>query len=252
MAILISAVIITYNEQKHIGKCIQSLLLVADEIVVIDSFSTDNTKDICIKLGAKFITNPFQGYIEQKNYAITQASYPYILSLDADEELSPELQQAIIKVKNNCEFDAYYVNRLNNFCGQWIKHSGWYPDRKIRLWKKEVGSWKGINPHDKLELISGAKVGYLQANLLHFTIQSIQQHVAQINHFSEIKAKSLYSRQKKTSFLKVLFKPLVKFAVCYILKLGFLDGFYGLIIAINSGYAEFLIYTKLYELQKNT
>ena len=136
--IKLSAVIITFNEEEHLEKCLSSLQNIADEIVVVDSYSTDGTKKICKDFGVRFIEQKFLGYKEQKNFALTQAKYDYILSLDGDEALSDTLKKSILEVKNNWNKDGYYCNRLNNYCGQWIRHSDWYPDRKLRLFKKII------------------------------------------------------------------------------------------------------------------
>ena len=136
--IKLSAVIITYNEEEHLDKCLRSLLDVADEIIVVDSYSTDKTKEICERHHVTFIEQEFLGYKEQKNFAMSKASYDYILSLDGDEALSNQLKQSVLKTKANWIYDGYYSNRLNNYCGQWIKHSDWYPDKKLRLF---IGCW---------------------------------------------------------------------------------------------------------------
>ena len=137
----ISAVIITYNEEKNLERCIESVRDIADEIVIVDSFSTDRTKEICKKYELHFIEHKFEGHIQQKNWAITQAKYPHILSLDADEVLSDRLKESIREVKENWTHDGYYFNRLTNYCGKWIRHCGWYPDRKLRLWDSRKGRW---------------------------------------------------------------------------------------------------------------
>ena len=139
MEVQISAVIITFNEEKNIERCLQSLQGIVDEIVVVDSFSKDQTKSICEKYNVKFVEHAFEGHIEQKNYAITQASYPYVLSLDADEALDETLKSSILKVKKNWTHDGYSMNRLTNYCGSWIKHCGWYQDTKLRLWDARKG-----------------------------------------------------------------------------------------------------------------
>ncbi len=247
----ISAVIITFNEEKNIGRCLDSLEGIVDEIVVVDSFSNDRTEEICKQKGVTFIQNPFEGHIQQKNFAMHQAANEYVLSLDADEALDDTLTQSILNVKKTLnEFDGYSFNRLTNYCGQWIKHCGWYPDKKLRLWKKSKGQWGGINPHDKVLMETGAKVQHIKGDLLHFSYYTVQQHVKQAQYFSDIGAKAAYDLGKKSSLLKILIKPSFRFFRTYILKGGFLDGFYGLIICINSSYENFLKYLKLYELQR--
>ena len=154
--IKLSAVIITYNEEEHLEKCLNSLIDVADEIIVVDSFSTDKTKEICIAKGARFVEHKFDGHIEQKNYAISQAKNQYVLSLDADEALTEALKIEVKNIINNWEYDAYVFNRLTNYCGTWIKHSGWYPDKKLRLWDVTKGKWGGENPHDMVIMDKGS------------------------------------------------------------------------------------------------
>ena len=149
MKVKISAVIITYNEEHNIGRCLDSLLAVVDEIVVVDSYSSDRTEEICRSYNAVFIQHKFTGHIEQKNWAILQANSPYILSLDADEALSTELKDSILKVKEKWTHDAYYFNTLTTTCGKWIRHTSWNPSRKLRLSDARKGSWGGVNPHDK-------------------------------------------------------------------------------------------------------
>ena len=151
----VSVVIITFNEEHNIARCLDSVKGIADEIVIVDSFSKDKTKEICLSYGAKFIENKFEGHIQQKNFAITQAKYPHILSLDADEALDEKLRNSISEVKKNFVHDGYYMNRLTNYCGKWVHHSGWYPDTKLRLWDSRKGQWAGVNPHDKYELTTG-------------------------------------------------------------------------------------------------
>ena len=246
----ISAVILTLNEERNIERCIHSLHGVADEIVVIDSFSEDNTRNICEKLGVRFIQHKFEGYIEQKNWAITQAGFPHVLSLDADEALSQELKQSIIRVKENMTADGYYFNRLNNYCGKWIKHCGWYPDRKLRLWDSRKGKWTGINPHDKYELNQGSVENFLEGDLLHYSYYTIYQHVEQANKFSEIQAKDYFNNGKSTNIFDILIRPAWKFLRCYIINAGFLDGFYGFVICMITAHSTFLKYAKLRQLIK--
>lgn len=248
--IKLSAIIITFNEEDKIGRCLESLVKVADEIIVVDSNSTDKTVDICESYDATVIKQPFLGYIEQKNFALKKVNYDYVLSLDADEVLSPELIKSIQSIKENFKSGAYEFNRLTNYCGKWIKHGGWYPDTKTRIWNKNNGVWGGINPHDKVILTDGTKVEKLKGDLLHYSIDSISQHIDQIQKFTSIAAQSLHSKGKNTSIATILFKSWFKFIRDYFIRLGFLDGFYGFVIAFNSAYAKYLKYLKLYELNK--
>ena len=182
----ISAVIITYNEEKNISRCIESVRPVADDIVVIDSFSKDKTRLICEEKGVRFIEHTFLGHIEQKNFAVTQAIYDHVLSLDADEYLSEELTKSILKVKESWPYEAYRMNRLSNYGGKWIKHGNWYPDQKIRLWNRRIGIWGGENPHDKVILKKGIKVKHLQGDLLHKAYQDAAETLSKVQRYSDI------------------------------------------------------------------
>lgn len=248
--IKISAVIISFNEEDKIGQCLESLSGVADEIIVVDSNSTDRTVEICESFGAKVILQPFLGYIEQKHFAMSKANYEYVLSLDSDEALSDTLKQSILLIKQDSKHDTYEFNRLTNYCGKWIKHGGWYPDTKLRLWRKELGKWGGTNPHDKV--ITGENVSCLKlkGDLLHYSIDSIEQHIDQIQKFTTIAAKAMQTKGKQSSLAKIFLNPLFKFIRDYFIRLGFLDGFYGFVVAFNSSYAKYLKYLKLYELNK--
>lgn len=209
--IKLSAVIITYNEEEHLEKCLSSLQNIADEIVVVDSYSTDHTKQICERFGVRFIEQSFLGYKEQKNFALIQAKYDYILSLDGDEALSEPLKKSILEVKNNWDKDGYYCNRLNNYCGQWIRHSDWYPDRKLRLFKKNSGTWKGINPHDCFTLKVGKKSGKLKGDLLHWIYRDYEEHNQKIERFSSIAAQAYFDLGIKASFFKNFVAPKLGF-----------------------------------------
>lgn len=250
--IKVSAVIITLNEEKNIARCLQSLSGIADEIIVIDSFSTDKTASFCEEFGATFIQHPFEGHIQQKNIAVEKATHPYVLALDADEALSEELRASILEAKKDWKFDAYKFNRLNNYCGQWVKYAGWYPDAKIRLWDKRKGKWGGMNPHDKVVLENGSNVGFLNGDLLHYSYYSIYQHVAQTNSFSEIAAREAFRNGKRSSLLKIVLNPWFTFVKKYFFQLGFTGGFYGFTICISSAYGKFLKYAKLRALQQNS
>jgi len=246
----ISAVIITFNEEEHLKKCFESLVDVVDEIVVVDSFSTDSTPNICKTFRTKFIQQKFLGYIEQKNFAIKHATYNHILALDGDEALSEELKISILKTKENWIYDGYYFNRLNNYCGQWIKYSDWYPDKKLRLFKKDSGEWKGINPHDTYVLKDKLTKGKLKGDLLHWIYKDYQDHNLKIEKFSTIAAQSYRDLGIKSSIWKIIYRPMWAFFKAYFLRLGFLDGLNGFIICVQTYNVTFLKYIKLYELQK--
>ncbi|MFN8208145.1 MAG: glycosyltransferase [Bacteroidales bacterium] len=242
---LISAAIITFNEERNIERCLVSLQGVADDVVVVDSFSTDRTEEICLKHGARFIRHKFEGHIEQKNFAISQARYPHILSLDADEALSPELKESILKVKENWNYDGYVFNRLTNYCGKWIRHASWYPARKLRLFDSRKGKWGGMNPHDRYILAKNSSTGFLKGDLLHFSYYNIREHIDQINRFSDILARSYLANNKSASYFTIIFHPVWRGFRDYVLKAGFLDGFFGLVISMNSAHETFLKYSKL-------
>lgn len=247
----LSGVIITYNEERNIEQCLQSLVGVVDEIVVVDSFSTDNTKAICEQFNVVFIEQKFLGYIEQKNFALSQANYDYVVSLDGDEALSEPLQKSIINLKSNWKFDGYYANRFNNFCGQWIKHSDWYPNKKLRIFDRRKAEWQGINPHDNVQLFdTNAKTGHLKGDILHKTYQTYSEFNQKTEYFSTIAAKAYMDKGKKAHLWKIICNPTWAFFKSYVLRLGFLDGFNGFVICVQTANITFLKYSKLRELYK--
>lgn len=252
MEISLSVVIITFNEAEKIARCISSVQPIADEIVVVDSHSTDDTVTICRNMGCKIIAHDFSGHIEQKNFAITQASSPFILSLDADEALDEEAQKSISLIKTDWQYNGYTFNRLNNYCGHWVKFSGWYPDKKLRLWDSRQGEWKGQNPHDRFELKKGLTSSHSSGNILHYTIDSPEQHLKQIEYFTDISSRALFDKGKSASILKLIISPVVKFIRDFFWKLGFLDGWAGWMIAKNSAKAKYFKYGKLRQLQKRS
>lgn len=241
----ISGVVITYNEERNIERCLESLHGICDEIVVVDSFSTDRTKEICEQFAVRFIENPFAGHIEQKNYAMNQASHDFVLSLDADEALSPELKKVVTATKQNWTHDAYRFNRFTNYCGQWIKNSGWYPDTKTRLWDRRKGKWGGTNPHDSVELDAGIKPSHLKGDLLHYSYYTMEEHVLRSAKYAKIAAKAMHARGRKASMAKMLLSTGFRFVQDYIFRFGFLDGFYGLVICGTSSHTTFLKYAYL-------
>lgn len=248
--IRLSVIIITFNEEKNIERCLLSVKEVADEIVVLDSFSKDSTPAICAKHGVKFYQHAFDGHIQQKNRAITHASYPHVLSLDADEALDEDLKASILAVKKDFKKEGYYMNRLTNYCGHWVRHCGWYPDKKLRLWDSSKGHWTGVNPHDKYELFAGdTQAGHLKGNILHYSYYTLQDHYKQVDYFTNIAARAYHESGKKAPFYKLLVNPVAKFVDHYLLKLGFLDGKAGYRISKISAYATWLKYKKIRTLQ---
>lgn len=251
----ISGVIITYNEEKFIEKCLQSVMDIVDEIVVVDSFSTDKTKEICLKYNVRFIENKFDGFTTQKNFANNQAKYDYVLSLDADEALSKMLKKSILNIKDNLTADGYSFNRLNNYCGKWIKHSNWYPDNKIRLFNRNKAKWKGENNlHEIIVLDEPKNKVNLNGDLLHWAYESINEHYLKVHSYTNIAANNSFARnpKKKIGFTKIILNPFWKFFKNYFIKKGFLDGKQGFIICCFASFGTFLKYIKIMELQQKS
>ena len=247
--IKISAAIITFNEERNIGRCIDSLHGIADEIIVVDSGSKDKTAEIAVEKGAKVIGQQFLGHIEQKNFAITQCENQHVLSLDADEVLTDELKNSILEVKENWKFDGYEFNRLTNYCGKWITTCGWYPDTKLRLFDKKKGSWQGVNPHDVYK-VESKKVKHLKGDLLHYSFYTVEQHKDQIEYFTDISSKAYFEVGRKAGFDKIFLSPLMKFIRSYFFQLGFTQGYYGFLISWLSAGAKYKKYSKLKKLYR--
>ena len=246
----ISAVIITFNEERNIERCLKSLEGIADEIVVVDSFSADATEKLCKQFNVKFLQHPFEGYMQQKSWACEQVKYDYILQLDADEQLSEELRSSILEAKADWKADGYSFNRLTNYIGKWIHHCGWYPDAKLRLWDRRKGAWSGINLHESVKMNEDAVTIKLKGDLLHYSYYSIQQHLNQINSFTEIAAKEGVAKGKSTSMFIIMIKVIWKFKRDYFIKLGFLDGYYGFVVCAMSAYTLFVKSLKMRELKR--
>jgi len=248
----LSAVIITYNEERNIGRCLDSLVGIADDVVVVDSFSSDSTEAICIEKGVRFVQNAFAGHIEQKNYALGQALYPWALSLDADEALSDALRQSILAIKTNPAAVGYTMNRRTNYCGQWINHSGWYPDRKLRLFDRRIGQWAGTNPHDKVDMQPGSSILHLAGDLLHYSYYTVEEHYARAGKYSRIAARAMLAQGKKAHWWNIVFNPVFKFVRNYLLRLGFLDGRAGWTICRISALETYWKYRELTRLAKTS
>jgi glycosyltransferase involved in cell wall biosynthesis len=245
----LSVAIITYNEEYHIQNCLDSVKELADEIIVLDSLSTDETESICRKNAlVKFSQHPFDGHIQQKNRALNMCTGEWILSIDADERVSPELRRSIesFLLQNPGNIAGVKFPRLAYHMHRYIRHGGWYPNTRYRLVRKGKAFWGGENPHDKLLLKGkGAKI---KGDLIHYTERDLSDQVNTINHFSSIAALMRYNKGKRYRLWRLLFKPISKFLETYILKFGFLDGTQGFIIAISSSYASFLKEAKQFEM----
>ncbi len=227
----LSVVIITYNEAHNIADCIQSVLAIADEVLVVDSFSKDRTTEIAEELGAVVKRHRFDGHIQQKNRAKNMAKNQWVLSLDADERATPEMCQAILQILKNPEHDGYYFNRRNHYKGKWIKGCGWYPDAKLRLWKKDFGSWVGKNPHDKFQLYTNETSAHSQTDMLHFTYPSFDSLRKQSRKFAKIGAKSNAHYSKLYLFGKLFSSPMSKFVKSYLVRGGYKYGKDGFVIS---------------------
>lgn len=244
----LSVIIITLNEEKNIGRCIDSVKEIADEIIVVDSFSVDNTEIIAKEKGAIFIQNKFEDYVKQHEFADQKATYDHILTLDADEETSQDLMESIQNVKKYWKHDGYSMNRITNYCGKWIKHSGWYPDTKLRLYDRRKGRWIGKKIHERFTLMEGCTKGHLKGDILHYSYNSISQHVTQANKFTDLTAMAAFEHGIKSNFFKITINPVFKFIRNYIFHFGILDGYYGFVICRISAHATFLKYIKLKQL----
>ena len=248
----ISAVIITKNEERNILRCLNSLLDVTDEIVVVDSGSTDNTAAICQNFGVKFVHHDWQGYSEQKNFANSLAKNDWIFSIDADEEVSDELKHSILrlKMKKVSDDEVFNMNRLTSYCGHWIRHCGWYPDRKIRIWNREVGKWQG-EIHETIEFSTKVTECRLDGDLLHYSFATPQDYENQQFKFAKMRGEHYFKKGKKHASFYMAVSPIFSFIQHYFFQLGFLDGADGWHICRITAKATKLKYKTLKELRNN-
>jgi glycosyltransferase involved in cell wall biosynthesis len=245
----ITVTIITLNEENNLPRAIESVRW-ADEVVVVDSGSTDQTVELARQLGAKVFHNSWQGYGQQKNYAQRQASHDWILNIDADESVSPVLAQEIDQVltavnEGRSQAKGFFFPRRTFYLGRWIRHGGWYPNYLVRLADRRSASWSEPQVHEALE-VQGEVLG-LQEALDHYSFSSIQDQIVTNLRFSRLGSQDLLRRGKQPSQLKLLLKPLGKFIETYFLKKGFLDGLPGFIISVNAAHSMFLKYAYLLE-----
>jgi glycosyltransferase involved in cell wall biosynthesis len=249
----ISAVIISLNEEKDIGRCLESLQGIADEILVLDSFSSDGTEKICRSFGVRFEQHAFDGYVSQKNRATSMATYDYILSLDADEALSEEMKEEVSRIKEEWRFDGYIFNRRNSWCGRWMRFTTLYPDRKLRLFDRRKAVWDGLDPHDYVKPDKNARIVRATGDLLHWAIHSIEEQKNKTDHFARISAQSYLSRGIKARFGSAFFHSLWRWFREYCVRLGFLEGYAGWQIARYSAlyaWKKYYYLRQLYESQR--
>jgi len=245
----ISACIICLNEEQNIKRCLESVLWV-DEIIVVDSMSRDKTVEIARQYTRAVFEKPWEGYAKQKNFAVSKASGTWVLSLDADEEVTPALREEIQGEieEGSGECAGYRIPRLSFYQGRWIRHSGFYPDRQLRLFRRELGKWVGGRVHERVEV--KGKVCDLKNDLLHYPYKgTIAGQLDTVNNFSTLLAQDMYEKGKRYRVHLLVFRPLFKFAEVYLLKGGFLDGLAGFVIAVSSSYAMFVRYVKLREIE---
>lgn len=245
----ISVVIITHNEEDRLEPTLKNVAGIASEIIVVDSFSADETVVIARKYTPHVFQRKWKNYADQKNYANGKASFPWILSLDADERVSPQLREEILSLKQSePEASAFSMPRRVYYLGRWIKHTVWHPDRKVRLFRREKARWEGEYVHESLAV--DGEILPLKGPLFHFTYRNIQDHLDRINTFTDLGAQKLYAGGKKCGWLKLSLLPVFGFFKSYFFKAGFLDGFAGFVVSVLHAYSVFLRLAKLKEIWK--
>jgi glycosyltransferase involved in cell wall biosynthesis len=246
----ISAVILTKNEETNIERAIRSCLPVCEEILVIDSGSTDKTKEIASALPkVKFLSTEWKGFSETKNFGNSQAIGDYILSLDADEALNEKMQESILDVKATLS-GAYKFARLTNYCGQWIYHSGWRPDYQTRLFPRIGSKWNMNLVHEKVILPEGSETKILAGDILHYSYKSISEHLKKMDPYTTLNAEMVLQKESSFLVLKAVIHSKFKFFRTYFLKLGILDGFYGFVISVFGAFVVFLKYIKAAQMKR--
>jgi glycosyltransferase involved in cell wall biosynthesis len=243
----ISAFVICCDEQKNIRRCLESIKW-CDEIVVVDSGSKDQTVEICKEYTSKVIFRAWEGFVQQKRFALSQCQMEWVLNIDADEEVSPELREEIQQKLSHpvSDVNGYYLSRVVFYFGKWWKKGGWYPEYRLRLCRRSVTSWGGHNPHEKASVTG--RVKRLKSALHHYTFADLRDQMTSINKLSSAAADNLYKRGRKTSLVDLSLRPLSRFVKFYFLKKGFLEGLPGLIVGCLESFSVFLKYAKLWEL----
>ena len=245
----VSAIVVCFNEEQNIGPCLESVNW-RDEIVVVDSFSTDRTVEICRRYTDRVIQRQWTGYREQKEFAHSQATRDWVLLVDADERVTPELRDEMREAlaRGAGEYSAFAIPRLVFYLGRWWRRGGWYPDYDVRLFRRERATWGGRDPHEKI--IVDGKIRRLQHPLEHFSYRDIHDHIERINRFTSISARELIEAERGWHVADALFRPLFRFFYSYVLKRGFLEGFAGFYVAASAAFYVFLKYAKVWELTR--
>jgi glycosyltransferase involved in cell wall biosynthesis len=239
----ISAIIITYNEEKNIRRCLSGLDWV-DEIVVVDSHSMDDTKKIASEFTQRIFDIKWEGFGKAKDFAKDKASHQWILSVDADELVTPDLKEEIQKItESEDSVSGYYIPRKSNFLGKWINHGGWYPDYVLRLFRKDKAKFSHSMVHEKVQV--EGKTGYLKKDLLHYTDPNFDHYLEKLNRYTSLSAEELFGEGEKAKVSDLIFRPLATFFKMYLMKRGFLDGLSGFILAVCSAFHVFSKYVKL-------
>lgn len=244
---MISTTIITLNEEENIEKALKNLSGLVSEIIIVDSGSTDKTIGIAKSLGAKVFYRKFDNFANQKNWAVSKAENDWILSLDADEEISNELAAEIKQAIRNNKYNAYLIPRRNFILGKEIKHSRWSPDKHIWLWDKRFGKWIG-DVHE--EVVVNGKVGSLKNPKLHYSHKTINEFIKSNDHYSTLEARALLRRGVKFNFLKMIWQAKFEFILRFVYKMGFLDGWRGFVLAYLMGIYKLMVWIKLWELDR--
>ena len=245
----LSVVIIAFNEENYIEKCLKSAQDVADEILVVDSLSTDKTPEICKSYGVRFISHAFEGYVNQKNFALKEAKYDHVLSLDADEALSEPMHKAIVEIKKDWKYDGYIFNRKNKYCGKWMEFTTLYPDRKLRLFDRRKGKWTGYDPHDHVEMKQGSSIKKINADLMHWAMEDMEEQKRKTRDFAEVAAKAYVAEGRDPWAGQGLIHSTWRFIKEYFFRMGILEGKQGFWFASSSAKYTYLKYslTKKYK-----
>ena len=244
----LSVGILTFNSERRIREVLDSVKEIADEIVVLDSGSQDRTVEIAESSGARVFFRKFDNFANQKNHLLSLCRGEWVLFIDDDEVVSSELAEEIKRLKSErAPADGYYLNVLTNYLGKWIRHA-WYPDWHLRLAKREKCRWVGDGVHESLKV--NGKVGYLKGDLLHYSYESVSQHIKKIDLYTTLYARGAFEKGKRFSLFKLLTSPAGSFIRRYILKRGFFDGFEGFVLSVMASYYSFLKYLKLWEIEK--